>query len=153
MEEWREILKVNLDGAFYTAQAAARIFKTQGYGNIIFTASVSARLVNVPQKQVAVRHISELTTYRWTDPADLSKYNASKAGLVQLAKCLAVEWVDFCRVNCISPGFIATEILDIHPKEWREKWLDMVPARRMAATYELKGVSLSCHAMVASGPF
>lgn len=87
------------------------------------------------------------------DPGDFEKYNASKAGLVQLAKCLSVEWVDYCRVNCISPGFIATEILDIHPKEWREKWLDMVPARRMAATYELKGVSLSCHVMVASGPF
>lgn len=57
VEEWRDILKVNLDGAFYTAQAAARIFKTQGHGNVIFTASVSARLVNVPQKQAAVSHV------------------------------------------------------------------------------------------------
>lgn len=47
-------MKVNLDGAFYTAQAAARIFKAQGHGNVIFTASVSATLVNVPQKQAAV---------------------------------------------------------------------------------------------------
>jgi NAD(P)-dependent dehydrogenase (short-subunit alcohol dehydrogenase family) len=29
--------------------------------------------------------------------------------LVQMAKCLAVEWVDFARVNCVSPGFIATD--------------------------------------------
>jgi NAD(P)-dependent dehydrogenase (short-subunit alcohol dehydrogenase family) len=49
--------------------------------------------------------------------------------------------VDFCRVNCISPGFIETDILDIHPKEWREKWYSMVPAQRFADTYELKGVS------------
>lgn len=69
------------------------------------------------------------------------QYNASKAGVVQMAKCLSVEWVDFCRVNCVSPGFIATEILDIHPLEWREKWNDMVPAKRMADAYELKGVS------------
>jgi sorbose reductase len=54
-EQWREIMKVNLDGAFYSAQAAARIFKKQGFGNVIFTASVSATLVNVPQKQAAVR--------------------------------------------------------------------------------------------------
>jgi NAD(P)-dependent dehydrogenase (short-subunit alcohol dehydrogenase family) len=73
--------------------------------------------------------------------ADFIQYNASKAGVVQLAKCLSVEWVDFCRVNCISPGFIATEILDIHPQEWRDKWYDMIPAKRMAQTYELKGVS------------
>jgi NAD(P)-dependent dehydrogenase (short-subunit alcohol dehydrogenase family) len=44
-------------------------------------------------------------------------------------------------VNCISPGFIETDILDIHPKEWREKWYSMVPAQRFADTYELKGVS------------
>ncbi|KAJ5135950.1 oxidoreductase [Penicillium atrosanguineum] len=122
--QWSEIIKVNLDGAFYSAQAAARIFKQQGYGNVIFTASVSATLVNVPQKQAA--------------------YNASKAGVVQLAKCLSVEWVDFCRVNCVSPGFIATEILDIHPEEWRAKWYDMIPAKRMAQAYELKGAYVFC---------
>lgn len=58
-----------------------------------------------------------------------------------MAKCLSVEWVDFCRVNCISPGFIATDILDIHPQEWKDKWFEMIPAKRMAAAYELKGVS------------
>ncbi|KAJ5549566.1 Short-chain dehydrogenase/reductase SDR [Penicillium frequentans] len=123
-QQWREIMQVNLDGAFFSAQAAARIFKEQGRGNVIFTASVSATLVNVPQKQAA--------------------YNASKAGVVQLAKCLSVEWMDFCRVNCISPGFIATEILDIHPQEWRDKWYDMIPAKRMAQTYELKGAYVFC---------
>ncbi|KAI9040587.1 oxidoreductase [Aspergillus affinis] len=122
VEQWHNVMKVNLDGAFYTAQAAARIFKTQGHGNVIFTASVSATLVNVPQKQAA--------------------YNASKAGVVRLAKCLSVEWVDFCRVNCISPGYIATEILDGFPQDWKDKWFDLIPAKRMAATYELKGVGL-----------
>lgn len=120
-EQWSEIMKVNLDGAFYTAQAAARIFKAQGSGNLIFTASVSAILVNVPQKQAA--------------------YNASKAGLVQLARCLSVEWVDFCRVNCVSPGFIATDMLSVHPEEWRQKWFQMIPAQRLCDPYELKGVS------------
>ncbi|KIW99863.1 uncharacterized protein Z518_10791 [Rhinocladiella mackenziei CBS 650.93] len=119
VEQWREIMKVNLDGAFWTAQAAGRIFKQQGFGNLIFTASVSAILVNVPQKQAA--------------------YNASKAGLVQLARCLAVEWVDFCRVNCVSPGFIATDMLSVHPEEWRKKWFGMIPAQRLCDPYELKG--------------
>lgn len=122
-EQWSEIMKVNLDGAFWTAQAAAKIFKPQGFGALIFTASVSAILVNVPQKQAA--------------------YNASKAGLLQLAKCLAVEWVDFCRVNCVSPGFIATDMLSVHPEEWRKQWFSMIPAQRLCDPYELKGVSLS----------
>lgn len=53
-EMFSEVLRTNLDGAFYTAQAAGRIFKRQGTGNVIFTASVSAILVNIPQKQAAV---------------------------------------------------------------------------------------------------
>lgn len=47
-------MEVNVNGAFHTAQAAAKIFKRQGYGNVIFTASVSALLVNTPQRQAAV---------------------------------------------------------------------------------------------------
>lgn len=78
-DQWRDIMQVNLDGAMFTAQAAGQIFKKQGpgAGSMIFTASVSATLVNVPQRQAA--------------------YNASKAAVVHLAKCLAVEWVDFAR--------------------------------------------------------
>ncbi|KAJ6148864.1 Short-chain dehydrogenase/reductase SDR [Penicillium samsonianum] len=102
---------------------AGRIFKAQGRGNVIFMASFSATLVNLTQKQAA--------------------YNASKAGVVQLAKCLSIEWVDYCRVNCISPGYIATEILNTFPKEWRDKWFDLILAKRMAESYEFKGPTCS----------
>lgn len=88
-ETWQQNSAVNYDGVMWTAQAAGRVFKQQGRGNLIITASVSAELVNVPQRQAA--------------------YNASKAAVVQLAKVLAVEWVDFARVNCVSPGFIETD--------------------------------------------
>ncbi|RDW80938.1 oxidoreductase-6 [Coleophoma crateriformis] len=123
-DQFSEIMRVNLDGAFYTAQGAARIFKKQGRGNIIFTASVSATLVNVPQKQAA--------------------YNASKAALVHLAKSLAVEWVDFCRVNCISPGFISTDMIATQPAEWNQKWYSMIPGNRFCDAYELKGAYVFC---------
>lgn len=53
-EEFQEMMDVNVNGAFYTAQAAARGFKRQGFGNVVFTASVSATLVNTPQRQAAV---------------------------------------------------------------------------------------------------
>lgn len=88
-DTWKYMNSVNYDGVMWTALAAGRLFKKQGRGNFIITASVSATLVNVPQTQAA--------------------YNASKAGVVQLAKSLAVEWVDFARVNCVSPGYIMTE--------------------------------------------
>lgn len=70
----RDMFDVNVNGAFYTAQAAARVIQRQWgadsdhRASIIFTASVSATLVNIPQKQAA--------------------YNASKAALVHLSKFL-----------------------------------------------------------------
>ena len=59
-EEFSHMVNVNLNGAYYTAQAAARIFKAQSSGNIVFTGSVSALLVNVPQKQAAVCCVDHL---------------------------------------------------------------------------------------------
>lgn len=58
-QQFSEQMKVNLDGAFFTAQAAANIFKAQGSGNVVFTASVSAVICNLPQKQAVVSLLSK----------------------------------------------------------------------------------------------
>ncbi|KAJ9152045.1 L-xylulose reductase [Pleurostoma richardsiae] len=132
---WAKNNSVNYDGVMWTAQAAGKIFKRQGTGNLIITASVSAILVNIPQTQAA--------------------YNASKAAVVHLAKSLAVEWVDFARVNCISPGFIETKMLSSQPKELYAQWLSMIPARRICHPAELKSAyvflaSAACSYMTGS---
>ncbi|KAG6365800.1 hypothetical protein INS49_007411 [Diaporthe citri] len=119
-ESWKDNNSVNLDGVMWTAQAAGKVFKQQGRGNLIITTSVSATLVNIPQRQAA--------------------YNSSKAAAVHLAKSLAVEWVDFARVNCVSPGFIETDMLHSQPEERFNKWMEMIPGKRMAETSELKGI-------------
>lgn len=87
-ESWRWNNSVNFDGVMWTAQAAGKIFKAQGHGNLIITASVSSVLVNTPQHQAV--------------------YNASKSAAAHLGKSLAVEWVDFARVNSVSPGYVGT---------------------------------------------
>lgn len=53
-KQFRDLMGVNLDGAFYTAKAAAKVFKAQGSGNIVFTTSMSAIIVNRPESQAAV---------------------------------------------------------------------------------------------------
>jgi sorbose reductase len=140
-ESWQHMNSVNYDGVMWTALAAGKLFKKQGRGNLVITASVSATLVNTPQTQAA--------------------YNSSKAGVVQLARSLAVEWVDFARVNCVSPGYIMTEsmglspefnsvaaaanfvdlVLTRQPKELLDTWLAQIPGRRVCQPAELKGVS------------
>ena len=105
-EAFKSVIDVNLNGVFFTAQAAARLMvKHSTGGSIISTASMSAHIINQPQT--------------------IANYCASKAGVVHLTKALAVEWAKYkIRVNCVSPGYIQTELIatlkDMLPV-WSEK--------------------------------
>jgi len=120
-EEFRSIIDVNLNGVFYVAQAAAKVFiKAQTGGSIVNTASMSGTIINIPQNQAA--------------------YNASKAAVVHLTKSLAVEWAQKnIRVNCISPGYIVTEMTGAVRVDWRDFWEGLIPFRRMGTPEELAG--------------
>ena len=104
-DHWKRVIDVNLNGIFLTARAAGREMIKQKAGSIINTASMSGHIVNRPQPQ--------------------SSYNASKAGVILLTKSLAVEWAKYnVRVNCISPGYIATELTIHLRKEWLDSWIE-----------------------------
>ena len=113
-EQWKKVIDINLTGVFLTSQAAAKVMLKQGKGSIINTASMSAHIVNVPQPQCS--------------------YNASKAGVIQLTKSMAVEFAKRgVRVNSISPGYMATE-LTLNSESLKpliEKWNHMAPMGRM----------------------
>ncbi|WP_018664643.1 SDR family oxidoreductase [Heyndrickxia acidiproducens] len=122
-EQWKKVIDVNLTGIFLTAQAAGKIMIKQGGGSIINTASMSGHIVNVPQPQCS--------------------YNASKAGVIQLTKSLAVEWAEKnVRVNCISPGYMGTELTLNSPslKPLIEQWNNMAPLHRMGKPEELQSI-------------
>ncbi|MDR3355315.1 MAG: SDR family oxidoreductase [Synergistaceae bacterium] len=126
LEEWRRVIDINLTGVFLTATAAGRQMIKQGKGgSIINTASMSAHIVNFPQPQCS--------------------YNASKAGVIQLTKSLAVEWADKnIRVNCISPGYMGTELLLASEtlKPLIEKWESVTPMRRIGRPEELQAIAV-----------
>ena len=123
LEQWNRVIQINLTGVFLTAQAAGRQMLQQGYGSIINTASMSAHIVNVPQPQCA--------------------YNASKAGVIQLTKSLAIEWATRgVRVNSISPGYIGTELTLNAPAlaPLIEEWNRMAPLHRLGRPDELQAI-------------
>ncbi|MFI3261313.1 MAG: SDR family oxidoreductase [Rikenellaceae bacterium] len=119
-EAFKKVVDVNLNGVFLTAQAAAKLMIKKGTkGSIINTASMSGHIVNRPQT--------------------IANYCASKGGVILLTKSLAVEWAKYgIRVNCVSPGYIATELVaemkDMHPL-----WLKDIPADRLGTPADLVG--------------
>ncbi|KAK9239097.1 hypothetical protein V1525DRAFT_356834 [Lipomyces kononenkoae] len=121
-EDWDKVINVDLHGAYYTAKYTGQIFKKQGHGSLIFTASMSGHIVNVPQMQAC--------------------YNAAKAGLLHFSRSLAVEWAGFARSNTISPGYILTEISNFVPTETKEKWWKLIPMGREGSAKELVGAYL-----------
>ena len=122
-DQWLKIINVNLNSVFLTDTIAGKYMLAHGGGSIINTASMSGHIVDVPQPQCA--------------------YNASKAGVMQLTKSLAVEWAKKnVRVNSISPGYIGTELIMAaeHLKPLIEKWNAMAPMGRLGKPEELMGV-------------
>jgi NAD(P)-dependent dehydrogenase (short-subunit alcohol dehydrogenase family) len=119
VEEWRQVIDVNLTGEYIVARAAARVMIEKGIrGSIINMASMSGTIVNLPQWQAS--------------------YNASKAGVIHMTKSLAIEWADKgIRVNSLSPGYIATPMATDTPKEMRDAWDRLIPLHRMGKAEEL----------------
>ena len=123
-EHYDFVVDTDMKGVFLCCQAAAALMKPQKKGSIINIASMSGSIANYPQKQ--------------------AHYNAAKAGVILLTKCLAVEWVDYgIRVNSISPGYTRTEMtVKLSAPEMIVQWESMIPMRRMADPQELAGAAI-----------
>lgn len=96
-EDWNEVLRVNLTGAFLVTKAAIKAMREQGGGSIVHIASRMA--IRVKEEHGA--------------------YAASKAGILQLTQMAALEGAPHgIRVNCVCPGFIDTPMTRLSgPKE------------------------------------
>ncbi len=121
--QWLKNMDVNINSVFLTDTIAGRYMLEHGGGSIINTASMSGHIVNVPQPQCA--------------------YNASKAAVIQLTKSLAVEWAKRgVRVNCISPGYIGTELVLAAPhlRALIDQWNAIAPMGRLGKPEELESI-------------
>lgn len=115
-EEFLGVMDVNLNGAYWMAQAAAKVM-TSG-GSIINISSVLGLVTGgIPQ----------------------AAYSASKAGLLGLTRDLAQQWTGRkgIRVNAICPGFFSSEMTDQYPPGYMEKMQAMLPAGRIGDPEEL----------------
>lgn len=115
--EWRQVLSVNLDGAFLCSQACVPHMRRQGKGAIVNIASISG--LRASTLRVA--------------------YGTSKAALIQLTKQQAVELGTVgIRVNAIAPGPVETEMAKlVHSVAIRSDYHDVIPLERYGTTQEI----------------
>lgn len=115
-EQYREVMDVNLFGAYWMAQAFARA--NTGGGSIVNISSViGLRPGGLPQ----------------------AAYASSKAGLIGLTRDLATQWTGRkgIRVNALAPGFFPSEMSDQIPDETAKLMKMLTPAGRLGDPAEL----------------
>ena len=122
-EEWDRIIDINLTGLFLSNQVVGKEMIKQRKGSIINISSMSAFIVNWPQKHV--------------------HYNASKAGVIMVTKSLAAEWAEYnVRVNAIAPGYIRTALSQRGLTKYGDIVCRLIPMKRVGEPWEIKGAAL-----------
>ena len=115
-DEWDKVIAVNLTGVFYVAQTAARHMMQHGGGVILQTASTNG-IVGQPY---------------------YADYNATKAGVIELTKTMALELAPKVRVCAVAPGYVLTPM---QRAEYTDEMLQQVnqkiPLRRHAQPEEI----------------
>jgi NAD(P)-dependent dehydrogenase (short-subunit alcohol dehydrogenase family) len=121
-EDFDEVLRVNLKGAFLMGQAVARAMAQADGGSIVNMSSVNGVLA-IP---------------------NIASYNVSKGGINQLTRVMALALADHgIRVNAVAPGTIATELAAkavLTSEEARHKILSRTPQKRLGEPAEIADV-------------
>jgi len=115
-EEWEEVLRTNLTGAFHCTKAAIRSMIKQRSGRIIFITSVAGVMGNAGQ----------------------ANYSASKAALIGFTKSVAREYANRgITVNAVAPGFIETDMTEVLSQGTKESVLPQIPMGRFGLPGEV----------------
>jgi len=113
---WNAVIDTNLNGTWYMMQAAAQHWRDRGQpGSIVNIVAVVSR--GMPQ----VAHTA-----------------AARAGVIYLSKTLSTEWAPLnIRINCVAPGSIATDGLNVYPREAAEAFSISNPMKRLGDVMDI----------------
>ena len=115
-EEWAKVIAVNLTGVFYVAQTAARHMAERGRGVILQTASTNG-MMGYPY---------------------YADYNATKAGVIELTRSMALELAPDIRVCAVAPGYVLTPMQRAeYSDEMLEEVNRKIPLHRHARPEEI----------------
>lgn len=121
MEQWQQVIDVNLNGVFYCTKAISPYMVEKGYGRILSTSSVVALYGNFGQ----------------------TNYVATKAAVIGMTKTWAREFGrKGITANAIAPGFIATDMVKLMPENVLTSMKDKVPVGRLGEPEEIANAFL-----------
>jgi 2-dehydro-3-deoxy-L-rhamnonate dehydrogenase (NAD+) len=116
VEEWRKVMRVNLDGPFICARAVVPGMIQQNYGRIVTIASIAGKEGN----------------------PNAAHYSASKAGVIALTKSLGKELAGYdIAVNCVTPAAAKTAIFDQITQQHIDFMLSKIPRNRFVLVEEV----------------
>ena len=124
-ENWKKVLDINLTSSFLMCKYAIKKMLKKRYGKIINITSIVGHTGNLGQ----------------------ANYAASKAGIVAFSKSLAIEYAKKnININCVSPGFIKTEMTDKISEEFKKTLITRIPSGKLGTGEEVS----NCVAFLAS---
>ena len=124
-ENWKKVLDVNLTSSFLTCKYAIKKMLKKKYGKIINITSIVGHTGNLGQ----------------------ANYAASKAGIIAFSKSLALEYAKKnININCVSPGFIKTEMTDAINDEFKKILISKIPSGDLGSAEDVS----NCVAFLAS---
>ena len=109
-EEWQKVIDINLSSTFYLCKSAIKKMLKKKFGRIVNVTSIVGHTGNVGQ----------------------GNYSASKAGVVAMSKSLAIEYAKKnITINCVSPGFIKTNMTDNISEKFKSELISRIPMNRL----------------------
>lgn len=118
-EDFDQVMQVNLRGTFLVTRAAIKTMVKQRFGSIVNITSVIGQTGNPGQ----------------------ANYAASKAGVELMSRSLALEVASRgVRINCVAPGFIATEMTEQLNDQQKDSIVSKIPMQRVAQAHEVAQV-------------
>ena len=124
-EDWQKVIDINLSSTFYICKHAIKKMLKNKYGRVVNITSIVGHTGNIGQ----------------------ANYSASKAGIIAFSKSLALEYAKKnININCVSPGFIKTEMTNKISEEVKKNLINKIPSGNLGSGEDVS----NCVAFLAS---
>ena len=109
-DEWQKVIEINLTSTFFVSKYALKKMLKNKFGRIVNISSIVGHTGNIGQ----------------------ANYTASKAGMIAMSKSLAIEYArKNITINCVSPGFIQTNMTDQINDEVKKSLMSRIPMNKL----------------------